>query len=77
MKGRNRIRAASLAALAATGVVAFTACGANGDKPASTTSPSLSPTSKVTVPGPNNFSPAPIAPLNPTVSPGNGTTAHP
>jgi hypothetical protein len=78
MKRRNRIRAACLVALAAVGTVVFTACGANGNEPASTSSsPSVHPASKAILPGPNNFSPAPIAPLNPTASPGSQPTQHP
>jgi ABC-type transport system substrate-binding protein len=77
MKGRNRIRVVGAAALAAVAVVVFAACGAKSYEPASTTSPSVSPTSKITLPGPNNFSPSPIAPLNPTASPGSQVTPRP
>ena len=77
MKGRNRIRTACSVALAAVGIVVFAACGAKSNEPASTTTPSVSPTSKNTLPGPNNFSPSPIAPLNPTASPGSQVTPRP
>jgi hypothetical protein len=79
MKGPTRIRAACLVALAAVGVVVFTACEAKVNEPASGTTPSSSvqPTSKATLPGPNNFSPAPIAPLSPTANPGYDTAQHP
>jgi hypothetical protein len=78
MKGRNRIRATLLMMLAAAGIVVFTACGANGNQPApTTTSHSVEPTTKATIPGPNNFSPAPIAPLNPTASPGSQIVQRP
>ena len=51
---------------------------ATGSAPAPTpSSSSVQPTSKGTLPGPNSFSPAPIAPLNPTVSPGNDPTQRP
>ena len=72
MKGRSHIRAACTVALAAVGVVVFAACGTNDSGPASTTtSPSVSPTSKATLPGPNNFSPGPVTPMNPTVKSDN------
>jgi hypothetical protein len=72
MKGRNRLRATFRVMSAAAGIVVFTACGANANQPApTTTSPSVQPTNKAPIPGPNNFSPAPIAPLNPTASPGS------
>ena len=79
MRGRSAVRGAFLVVLAGVGVVTFTACGAKGTAPASSTtsSQSLQPTSKATFPGPNNFSPAPIAPLNPTVNPTNVQTTHP
>ncbi|WP_319434036.1 hypothetical protein [Mycobacterium sp. RTGN5] len=77
MRGRNRIRGICAVALTAVGIVMFTACGAKGAEPASTTSPSVSPTSKNTLPGPNNFSPSPIAPLNPTASPGSQVAPRP
>ncbi|BBY66922.1 hypothetical protein [Mycolicibacterium helvum] len=77
MMGRNRIRAVGSVALAAVGIVVFTACGTKAHEPTSSTSPSVSPTSKVTMPGQNNFSPSPIAPLNPTASPGNQITQRP
>lgn len=78
MRGRNRTGAACLMVIAAIGVVSVTACGASADNPGSTTtSPSVQPTSKATLPGPNEFSPAPLAPLNPTVGPSAATTAHP
>jgi|EndMetStandDraft_8_1072994.scaffolds.fasta_scaffold164368_2 hypothetical protein len=69
MRGRRRIRAACLVAGTAVGVVVFTACAGNASGPESTTttSPSVSPTSKATLPGPNNFSPGPVTPMNPTV----------
>ncbi|MBB3603874.1 hypothetical protein FHT40_003535 [Mycolicibacterium sp. BK556] len=76
MQGRKLIRAVCLVCLAAGVAVGLTACGA-GDKAPAPTSASLSPTSKATLPGPNNFSPSPIAPLNPTVNPGNDQTQHP
>ncbi|WP_240163256.1 hypothetical protein [Mycolicibacterium sphagni] len=75
--GRNRIRAVGTVALAAVGIVVLAACGAKDNEPASSTSPSLSPTSKATLPGPNNFSPSPIAPLNPTASPGSQIAPRP
>jgi hypothetical protein len=77
MKGRNRIRTVGSVALAAVGIVVFAACGAKSNEPASTTTPSVSPTSKNTLPGPNNFSPSPIAPLNPTASPGSQAVPRP
>jgi ABC-type transport system substrate-binding protein len=77
MKGRNRIRAVGSVALAAVSVVVLAACGAKSNEPASTTSPTVSPTSKITLPGPNNFSPSPIAPLNPTASPGSQVAPRP
>lgn len=77
MMGRNRIRAVGSVALAAVAIVMFTACGAKDNEPASSTSTSLSPTSKATLPGPNNFSPSPIAPLNPTASPGSQIAPRP
>ena len=79
MTGRDRIRAVCLVALAAVGVVVFTACATKSNEPASSTTPSSSvqPTSKASLPGPNQFSPAPVTPLNPTVNPGNQTTQRP
>jgi hypothetical protein len=79
MKGRNRIRVVCLAASVAVGVVMFTGCGAKGDEPASTstTGPSLSPTSKGSLPGGNGFSPGPVTPMNPTVNPSNQPTKNP
>lgn len=74
MKARNRIRAVCSVALAAVGIVVFTACAAKGNEPASTAKPSVSPTSKATLPGSNNFSPSPLMPLNPTASPGSQIT---
>ena len=38
--------------MAAVAIVVFAACGAKSNEPASTTSPSVSPTSKITLPGP-------------------------
>jgi hypothetical protein len=67
-----------LLALAAVGVVAFPACGSHDSAPAPRpSSASVQPTSKATLPGPNNFSPAPIAPLNPTANPGKDITPRP
>jgi hypothetical protein len=63
-------------ALAGVGIVVFAACGTKSNEPAST-SPTVSPTSKNTLPGPNNFSPSPIAPLNPTASPGSQVAPRP
>lgn len=78
MKGRKRVRAMGLVASAAAGVMVFTACGATGDEPASTTTgPSLSPTSKGSLPGGNGFSPGPVTPMNPTVNPSNQPTKNP
>jgi hypothetical protein len=78
MRGRSRIRAVCLIALAAVSVVVFTACGAGASGPASTAnSPSVSPTSKATLPGPNNFSPGPVTPMNPTVNPTDGPVKKP
>jgi len=78
MKGRNRIRAACLMTLAASGVVAFTACGTKSNEPApSTSSVSVSPTSKATLPGANQFTPAPVTPSNPTEKPDNDGAKRP
>jgi len=68
-----------LGALAAVGVVTFPACGSGKDTtpvPAPS-SASVQPTSKATIPGPNSFSPVPIAPLSPTAKPGNAPTHQP
>jgi hypothetical protein len=68
-----------LVASAAAGVMVFTACGAESQEPASTTTtgPSLSPTSKGSLPGGNSFSPGPVTPMNPTVNPSNQPTKNP
>ncbi|MCV7214142.1 hypothetical protein H7J51_02445 [Mycobacterium crocinum] len=75
MRGSRTVR---LVALAAVGVIAFPACGSTNNAPdPSPTSVSVQPTSKATIPGPNSFSPAPIAPLSPTARPRNTPTQQP
>ncbi|WP_431232003.1 hypothetical protein ACQ856_21230 [Mycolicibacterium psychrotolerans] len=71
-------RAIWLVTLAGAGAVVFPACGSTDSAPAPTpSSSSVQPTSKATLPGPNSFSPAPIAPLNPTASPKNDPAQSP
>jgi hypothetical protein len=75
---RSRSRSVWLVTLAAIGVVAFPGCGSKDNAPAPGPSgSSVQPTSKGTLPGPNSFSPIPIAPLSPTANPGNAPTQHP
>ena len=65
-------------AVAATAIAALTGCG--GAKSTETsTSHSVDPTNKGAKPGgANNFSPTAVAPLTPTVGPGqSGTNPHP
>ncbi|WP_144418277.1 hypothetical protein [Mycobacterium sp. EPa45] len=76
---QRRSRTVWLVALAGVGVVAFPACGSkdHGAPAPTPSSASVQPTSKATIPGPNSFSPAPIAPLNPTASPRNAPPQRP
>ncbi|GAY15472.1 hypothetical protein MSZK_21980 [Mycobacterium sp. shizuoka-1] len=76
MKGCTPIRVARSMVIAA-GVVLLAGCGSHDEPAPATSGPSVSPTSKATLPGVNNFSPSPIAPLNPTANPGDKQTQHP
>ena len=76
MRRCTPIRVARLMAVVA-GAVVVAACGSQGEPAPTTSGPSVSPTSKATLPGVNNFSPSPIAPLNPTANPGDQPTPRP
>ena len=66
-------------AVAATAIAALTGCGGAAKTTETSTSHSVDPTSKGVMPGgANNFSPTAVAPLTPTVGPGqSGTNPHP
>ncbi len=81
MNPRLRRRRALVGAAAVLAIGLLSACGSGGtERPATTTpasSATLTPTNKVRPGGPNNFTPTPIAPLNPTGAPGqSGTAPH-
>jgi len=66
-------------AVAAAAIAALTGCGGAAKTTETSTSHSVDPTSKGVMPGgANNFSPTAVAPLTPTVGPGqSGANSHP